>query len=528
MPSNPTDPTSTTSHRIFLLVVLVVLLVMTACRPNTEAPATDSSAGSSRSADHPEASPTPGPRGEAPPFFLGGIQVNEDDHRVWLDTLETRGMNTVSVTDYAHHGDWDTDHIWWDEENPGMLAEVRAAKAKGLHVVMILRVALDHAFERNQFLWHGMIMPETDEQLASWFEQYTRFVLRWAEIAEREGVDVLMIGSEMNALASTIPLEEPPALEEYFLNPDKQERRKAEMLRHQALVEDRHLWMPERDNYPDLETYLESRIAIEEGWARKVTDGGLATDDEANLDANLERLNHRRRLLEGHWIRLIEAVRGIYSGPLGYAANFDQYHEVGFWEHLDVMGINAYFKVRDHLLADGLDETERGNRLAAALLDGWRGVLADIEAFRASEHVEEMPLLFTEMGYTYRANCTLEPWADHGFALVPVGPPPPTPEDGTTPVDEREERLVVWRDQPTDPSERALAVRALRQAHAELAHPFLRGILYWKLSTLRSHHDIESFVLWIGEGSDDPLIDELAAFLPPVTTVPGSVNGGAE
>jgi len=430
----------------------------------------------------------PLPRPELPSFFLGGIQDNEDNHEHWLDALEGAGMNTISVTDYAHQGDWDTDHMWWDDENPGLVAELRAAKARGLHVVLILRVAIDHAFERNEFLWHGMIMPKNDDLIRSWFEQYTRFTLRWAEIAEREGVDVLMIGSEMNALASTLPLEEAPPLEEYYLDEEKQAERREQLLAYEEVIEGRHLSMPERDAYPDFETYIEARIATEREWATQV-----ASATEA---ISLGRLNQRRELLQEEWTTLVARLREVYTGPMGYAANFDQYHEVGFWPELDMMGINAYFKVRDHLLA--ADEEEQ---LGDHLQGGWQAVLDDIAAFRATHDLEEKPLIFTEMGYTWRKNSTLEPWADVGFSLIPVS------------EDSEERQLLVWRDQPEDLNERALAVRALHDAHARLAKPFLRGILYWKLSTVPSHHDIESFVMLLEQDPPDPMAAELRRFL---------------
>jgi hypothetical protein len=40
----------------------------------------------------------------ASPFYIGGIQVNEPDHRHWVDTLDEIGMNTVAVTVYAPTG----------------------------------------------------------------------------------------------------------------------------------------------------------------------------------------------------------------------------------------------------------------------------------------------------------------------------------------------------------------------------------------------------------------------------------------
>ncbi|NIR42384.1 MAG: hypothetical protein GWN99_00005, partial [Gemmatimonadetes bacterium] len=60
----------------------------------------------------------PEPTPEPPSFFLGGIQVNEADHEAWFDALEAQSMNTVQVTEYAKQGDWDTDHMWWDDEAP--------------------------------------------------------------------------------------------------------------------------------------------------------------------------------------------------------------------------------------------------------------------------------------------------------------------------------------------------------------------------------------------------------------------------
>jgi len=455
----------------------------------------------------PARAPEPGPVRESegggePAFYLGGIQVNEADHQRWLDALEAEGMNTVSVTDYAHQGDWDSDHLWWDEENPGVMSEIRAAEARGVHTVLILRVALDHAFERNRFLWHGMILPKNERLIDSWFEQYTRFAVKWAEVAEREGVDVLMIGSEMNALASTLPVDELPVLEEYFLNPEKQAERRAEVIRHGEMVEERHLELPSQEGFDDVEDYVDARIATERGWAAQVAGG--------NGEEALEALKLRRRLLQDRWVALIRELRQVYSGRLGYAANFDQYHEVGFWPELDVMGINAYFKLRDHLLENGDSENHDVEALRPLLEAGWEGVLGDVASFRARQGLADQPVIFTEMGYTYRAESTVQPWADTGFALVPVG----EPGDGDEPEDgaEREERLVVWRDQPDRLAERALAVRTLHDVHDRLDDPFLEGILYWKLSTDPGHRDIESFVVVLG--SDDPILPALRRFLP--------------
>ena len=73
--------------------------------------------------------------------------------------------------------------------------------------------------------------------------------------------------------------------------------------------------------------------------------------------------------------------------------------------------------------------------------------------------------------------------------------------------------LVLWRELPEDLNERAVAVRALRLASRERPD-LLRGILYWKLSSLDEHRAIEPFVAILGSG--DPLLSELRGFREPV------------
>jgi hypothetical protein len=439
------------------------------------------------------------------PFFLGGIQVNEADHQHWVERLAAEGMNTVSVTVYGHQGNWDTDHLWFDQENEYVLQEIRTAKAAGLKVVLILRMAVDHAFPENRFLWHGMIMPETEAQLLSWFAQYTGFATEWAAIAAREGVDLLGVASEMNAMTSTLPLEGIPNLEDFYLDPLKQAEYKENILRHGEVIEARHLWAPgpgERARFDSLEEFVDAEVAKKARWAAQVTFLEETQDDAARV----ARINARRQRLEEGWIGVIEAVREHYAGPLTYAANFDQYHLVGFWEHLDVMGINAYFPLRKHFSA-----TEAPEAVEVALTRGWREVLATVDAFRREEGVPEMPVVFTELGYTFRRHSTVQPWASTGFSIIYPEPDPESDRETPEAPEALEKQFVVWPDQPEYPLERALAIRALRRATG-VAPGMLQGILYWKLSTEPAHHTEEPFVLLIHEGSEDPLLAELQRF----------------
>jgi len=418
----------------------------------------------------------------SPEFFLGGIQVNEPDHGAWVSALDDAGMNTVAVTVYAMQGDWDSANLWFEEEEPWVVNEIRQAKAQGLDSVLVLRVALDHAFERNKYFWHGMIAPSGDVALDEWFERYSRFVFAWAEIAEREGVAVLAVASELNEMTNTAELDELPSLEEYYANDEKVALQNDRVLDHQEVIEERHLFVRGYDPEGSLPEFLDQRSLAERNWARRVA----YLDDPDPLAS----INRRRAALDAHWRRLVAEVRERFSGRLTYAANFDQYEFVDFWDALDIFGVNAYFSLRSHLLPEIGDE-----ELGAFLESRWLAKLQSLEAFRSRVGLPDHRFLFTELGYVRRANSTIEPWASNGFSVVP------SPQG---------EQLVVWQDQEPDLVERSLAVRGLYRANLALGGDLLSGLLYWKLSTVSSHVEIEPFVLVLGAG--DPLEPELANF----------------
>jgi Glycoside Hydrolase Family 113 len=416
----------------------------------------------------------------SPPFLLGGIQVNEADPARWVTALGDAGMNAVAVTVYARQGDWDSANLWFADDEPGVVNEVREARRAGLDVVLVLRVALDHAFPRNKFYWHGMIVPRTETELDAWFERYRRFVLRWAEIAEREGITVLAIGSEMNSMTNTVPVDALPELEEYYANRDKVGRENAKIVAHEDAIARRNLWVRGYDPAGSVAEFLDERSTAERDWARRV-----AYLDEPDP---VERINQRRRRLDAAWRDLIAATRRRYGGRLTYAANFDRYEFVGFWDDLDLIAVNAYFPLLHHYLPDiGRPE------LAALLESRWEAQLARLDAFRRRIGLPRRRFLFTELGYSRRAHSTIEPWNSHGFSVLPSP---------------RGETLVVWEEQPIDLEERALAVRGLYRAN--LRFDLLAGLLYWKLSTEPTHTDIEPFALVLGAG--DPMQTELARF----------------
>jgi len=418
-------------------------------------------------------------------FYLGGIQVNEPDHQAWIDALDDSGFNTVAITVYAKQGDWDSTNLWFEEEESWVVGEAVVAKENGLKVVLVLRVALDHAFERNKFFWHGMIMPTADEEVEEWFTRYEAFVLKWAQIAQDVGIDVVAVGSELNMLTNTIEIDELPALEEYWTNEEKVAGENAKVLAHREEIEDRKIWVRGSDDYGALEPFLDDRSAAHAAWAEKIS---YLDDDDP-----VARINARRRLLHSNWVELIDRTREIYEGSLTYAANFDQYQFVDFWDQLDLIGINAYFPLRGRDLP-----LEMAGASVDLFRSRWSTILQEIDDFRRQQGVPDHRVLLTELGYVRRANCTIEPWAAHGYTVLP-GPQGP--------------KLMIWEDQPEDLTERAEAVQGLFEADRGFAGRILAGILYWKLSTEPAHTEVEPFVLLIGERAEpDPLLDVMQRF----------------
>lgn len=417
-------------------------------------------------------------------FYLGGIQVNEPNHEIWVNTLKNIGMNTVEVTVYAKQGDWDSDNLWWEEEEPYVVQEIQAAKKAGLKVVLILRVYLDSAFPRNKFLWHGMIMPQTDSLRASWFEKYTRFVNKWSKIAEEEKVDVLGVGSEMRILTQTLPVEDIPSLEQYYLGKIQQENYINSILAYQEQIDTteslQHLW----EDYESFEDYLKDEVVTYEAWAKSVS----YVEDENPV----ARINERRAAIQNHWLDVIKEARKHYSGKMLYAANFDNFKNVGFWSALDMMGINAYYQLRRVGVSDG--EAEKYDEMVSS----WEDIIKDIQGFQKAQSIENKPIIFSELGYIATENCTLAPWKGYDFSLL----------YGKT----FEREFIVWEQQKADEKERAQAVNALYEAKQKLNWNVFQGILYWKLTTKPEHQTFEAFALPISTEKPRPLQEALTAF----------------
>jgi hypothetical protein len=96
------------------------------------------------------------------------------------------------------------------------------------------------------------------------------------------------------------------------------------------------------------------------------------------------------------WKKIIAKVRGIFDGLLTYSANWDEVDDVGFWDSLDMIGINAFYPLS---CSKGQGKVEMGRKALAIK----RRLSRLVAEFRK-------PVLFTEIGYRSMKDSTCMPW----------------------------------------------------------------------------------------------------------------------
>ena len=98
------------------------------------------------------------------------------------------------------------------------------------------------------------------------------------------------------------------------------------------------------------------------------------------------------------WLDIIKEARKIYKGPLVYAANWDEYDTVPFWQHVDFIGIDAYFPL-----------TKKNNPPKEELTNAWTEHADTIERW-LKENKLTKPVIFTEIGYDTIEGANKQPW----------------------------------------------------------------------------------------------------------------------
>ncbi|WP_298555505.1 glycoside hydrolase [uncultured Algibacter sp.] len=108
------------------------------------------------------------------------------------------------------------------------------------------------------------------------------------------------------------------------------------------------------------------------------------------------------------WNDLIKKIKTKYKGKLTYAANWDEFKRTPFWNHLDYIGVDAYFPV-----------SESKTPTVEECLKGWK--THKQEVYNMSQKYDK-PILFTEYGYRSVDYSGKTPWeSDRSMNQVNLG-----------------------------------------------------------------------------------------------------------
>jgi len=97
-----------------------------------------------------------------------------------------------------------------------------------------------------------------------------------------------------------------------------------------------------------------------------------------------------------YWEEMIAAVRSTCTSRLVYAANWDEYTSVSFWDLLDYVGVDAYFPL-------SFSKTPS----VAELVQAWGSWISALENWQKQV---SKPVIFTEIGYRSIDYTAKEPW----------------------------------------------------------------------------------------------------------------------
>ena len=288
-------------QRLLIVVALALYVFVVGCAVVDSKPADKPVAG--------KAAPTrfPATQAEGLPYKAIGMQIQRVDwieqYKQSIDEIADVGADAVKFVVDARQENGGSSRIYLDMRmtpTPEKLAElIQYAKKKNLRVILMPIVLLDKPRGGE---WRGKIDPEDAGGWDNWWESYREMLIHFSWIAQGNGVDVLVIGSELVS-----------------------------------------------------------------------TEGKTA-----------------------EWLTTIEKVREVYHGKLTYSANWDHYTAVKFWDQLDFIGMNSYWKLgkNNQVTKDEIKEN-------------WAKIQEELFAFQAKVG---RPILFTEVGWCSMANMAHQPW----------------------------------------------------------------------------------------------------------------------
>ncbi len=113
-----------------------------------------------------------------------------------LKPLLRNHVNWISQTTFGWHHDahspeieLNADSDWWGENDLGIAKTAKLARQVGIKTLLKPQVWGRH--------WSGDIEMDNDAEWRQWFDNYKRFILHYARLAEEADIEALCIGTEL-------------------------------------------------------------------------------------------------------------------------------------------------------------------------------------------------------------------------------------------------------------------------------------------------------------------------------------------
>ncbi len=104
------------------------------------------------------------------------------------------------------------------------------------------------------------------------------------------------------------------------------------------------------------------------------------------------------------WGELIAAVKAVYSGPVTYAATYEETTKVRFWDKVDYIGVDAYLPMSaiDNPTVDQMVDAWIKPHFNPWIRDTLHGGKSAVDYYKSLSEQYGKQILFTEVGYPQR------------------------------------------------------------------------------------------------------------------------------
>jgi hypothetical protein len=129
--------------------------------------------------------------------WVGGREVVTEKE---IAELKKCHVNWISQTPFAFQRDpysstiktnFTSDRVWWGESDEGIAITTELARKAGIKTILKPHIWVSKS-------WPGAIAMKSDTAWQRWFRLYQGFILHYAELAEKNKIDILCIGTELH------------------------------------------------------------------------------------------------------------------------------------------------------------------------------------------------------------------------------------------------------------------------------------------------------------------------------------------